>query len=47
MVAVVAVCVVNTLVHCFCCCPGEAIVSRYIKAYLRHLYPAMFEEAVV
>jgi hypothetical protein len=27
-------------------CVGEALASRYIKAYLRHLYPAMFEEAV-
>jgi hypothetical protein len=27
-------------------CVGEAFASRYIKAYLRHLYPAMFEEAV-
>ncbi|XP_076448720.1 large ribosomal subunit protein mL44-like [Babylonia areolata] len=25
---------------------GEATASRYIKTYLRHLYPAMFEEAV-
>ncbi|KAL8592982.1 hypothetical protein ACOMHN_017912 [Nucella lapillus] len=25
---------------------GEAVASRFIKAYLRHLYPAMFEETV-